>query len=214
MALTEQERQEINDLARQFEAATGTQAVAAIVGKADDYPDVPWKAFALGAAMAAMAVVADEFIRQDWQHPHPAAGRGGDTGGGGAMLRGGHDDTRVRAAVSQPRAGARRGTAARSRYLFATGNVRHRRAGRHPGFGRALRTAHCDPAGQRHCAPRLATRTGRIIAVVGPHLAAERPVEAFRAGFAALAELLKQKGINPARHGNELADDAVVEGGT
>lgn len=44
MPLSAQERHEINDLAQQFEAATGAQVVAAIVGKADDYPDVPWKA--------------------------------------------------------------------------------------------------------------------------------------------------------------------------
>src|SRR5688572_23808900 len=70
MLLSTKEQQEINGLALQFEALTGAQAVAAIVGKADDYPDIPWKAFALGAAMAAMIVVGDEFIRRDWASIH------------------------------------------------------------------------------------------------------------------------------------------------
>ena len=43
------EQQEINELAQQFERATGAQVVAAVVGKADDYPDIPWRAFALAA---------------------------------------------------------------------------------------------------------------------------------------------------------------------
>ena len=51
------EQQEINELARQFERVTGAQVVAAVVGKADDYPDIPWRAFALGAGLAALAVV-------------------------------------------------------------------------------------------------------------------------------------------------------------
>lgn len=50
MRLSAKEQQEIKALAQQFEQASGAQAVAAVVGKADDYPDIPWKAFALGVA--------------------------------------------------------------------------------------------------------------------------------------------------------------------
>ena len=38
-------------------AATGVRVVAAQIGKADAYEELPWKAFALGASLAAMAVV-------------------------------------------------------------------------------------------------------------------------------------------------------------
>ncbi len=38
-------------------AATGVRVVAAQIGKADTYEELPWKAFALGASLAAMAVV-------------------------------------------------------------------------------------------------------------------------------------------------------------
>jgi len=41
----------------QVEARTGAQVVTAIVGRSDAYPELAWKAFALGAAIAALAVV-------------------------------------------------------------------------------------------------------------------------------------------------------------
>ena len=40
MLPSDKEQQEINELAQQFERATGAQAVAAVVGKADAYPDI------------------------------------------------------------------------------------------------------------------------------------------------------------------------------
>ena len=52
-----------------------------------------------------------------------------------------------------------------------------------------------------------------VIAAMAPHLAQGQAVAAFREGFAALAALLAQKGVAFARHGNEIADDAVVEEG-
>jgi putative membrane protein len=50
----------------QVEAHTGTQLVTAIVGRSDAYPELAWKAFALGAAMAALAVVALDVVRPNW----------------------------------------------------------------------------------------------------------------------------------------------------
>ncbi|HTE15546.1 MAG TPA: TPM domain-containing protein [Burkholderiales bacterium] len=44
--------------------------MAAIVGKVDDYPDMPWKAFALGAGLAALAVLVDEFFNPGWASNH------------------------------------------------------------------------------------------------------------------------------------------------
>jgi putative membrane protein len=54
MYLTEQEQQQINRLVAEVEAASGAQFVVAVIGKADVYPEIPWKAFALGAAMASL----------------------------------------------------------------------------------------------------------------------------------------------------------------
>ena len=46
------------------EARTGVQVVAAVVPRSDHYVELPWKAFALGASLAALGVViADGWLR-------------------------------------------------------------------------------------------------------------------------------------------------------
>ncbi len=52
-------------------AATGVRLVAAEIGKADTYEELPWKAFALGASLAALAVVGADVLRPQWTAPHP-----------------------------------------------------------------------------------------------------------------------------------------------
>jgi len=66
MQLTEQERTMIAAHVAALEAKTGTQVVAAVVGKADSYPEAPWKAFALGAGGGALATVIWQLILADW----------------------------------------------------------------------------------------------------------------------------------------------------
>ncbi len=56
MHLTEQERNSLVELVAQAESLTGAQLVTVVVGKSDSYDEAPWKAFALGAALAALAV--------------------------------------------------------------------------------------------------------------------------------------------------------------
>lgn len=51
-------------------AATGVRVVAAEIGKADTYEDLPWKAFALGVSLAALIVVGAEALSPQWQIPH------------------------------------------------------------------------------------------------------------------------------------------------
>jgi hypothetical protein len=55
MPLSDKERLQINTLVTRFESATGVQAVAAVTRKADAYPEIPRKAFALGASLGALA---------------------------------------------------------------------------------------------------------------------------------------------------------------
>jgi len=50
-----------------LEAATGVEAVAAVIDRADSYPEIPWKAFALGASAAALAVVAAALRAPGWE---------------------------------------------------------------------------------------------------------------------------------------------------
>jgi putative membrane protein len=52
------------------EAATGVQVVTAVIGKADSYVELPWKAFAVGAALAALAAGAADLLRPDWTTAH------------------------------------------------------------------------------------------------------------------------------------------------
>jgi uncharacterized membrane protein len=66
MALSEKEQQQINTLVGRFEADTGVQAVAAIIDKADAYPELPWKGYAIGSALGALAVVLFPHPLTDW----------------------------------------------------------------------------------------------------------------------------------------------------
>ena len=49
-----------------LERATGVQVVTAIVARSDDYPELAWKAFAIGAAVAALVVLWFDVARPDW----------------------------------------------------------------------------------------------------------------------------------------------------
>jgi putative membrane protein len=49
-----------------LEARIGIEVVAAVERRSDIYPEVPWRAFALGAALAALAVLGAVMLRADW----------------------------------------------------------------------------------------------------------------------------------------------------
>jgi len=49
-----------------LEAQTGVQLVTAVIGKADSYVELPWKAFALGTAFAALALVVADELSPRW----------------------------------------------------------------------------------------------------------------------------------------------------
>ena len=44
---------------------TGAQVVTAIVGKSDDYPEIPWRAFALGVSVTALGQLLFDLARPD-----------------------------------------------------------------------------------------------------------------------------------------------------
>ena len=72
MPVSEKERQQINTLVARFEADTGVQAVAAVIGKADAYPEIPWKAYALGSALGALSLAIDPHLLPQWAQTHSA----------------------------------------------------------------------------------------------------------------------------------------------
>lgn len=72
MRLSEQEQSQINELVADVEAKSGAQVVVAVIGKADAYPEIPWKAFALGTAVAALLVILDDLLHPNWASLHSA----------------------------------------------------------------------------------------------------------------------------------------------
>ena len=66
MKLSDQEKTNIRELASRVEARTGVQVLAVVTGKSDTYPEVPWKAFSLGAAMAALALIIAPSLGLGW----------------------------------------------------------------------------------------------------------------------------------------------------
>lgn len=72
-----------------LESATGVELVAAVVARSDSYPEIPWRAFALGASFAAAAAVARALLEPGWAPFEAAAGTAIAvlaTGGAAALL--------------------------------------------------------------------------------------------------------------------------------
>jgi putative membrane protein len=67
--LTEQERKQLDLQVTQAEKRTGAQIVLAVVERSDAYAELPWKAFALGAAVAGLAIAALDLLRPAWHSP-------------------------------------------------------------------------------------------------------------------------------------------------
>jgi putative membrane protein len=57
-----------------LESATGVELVAAVIPRADSYPEIPWRAFALGASLAGAAAVVRALLEPGWSPLDAAAG--------------------------------------------------------------------------------------------------------------------------------------------
>jgi hypothetical protein len=66
MPLSDKERLQINTLVTCFESATGVQAVAAVTRRTDAHPEIPCKAFALGASLDALAAALHSTVISLW----------------------------------------------------------------------------------------------------------------------------------------------------
>jgi putative membrane protein len=56
-----------------LESARGVEVVTAVVARADSYPEVPWKAFALGVSLAALAETILALLEPEWGAFHAVA---------------------------------------------------------------------------------------------------------------------------------------------
>lgn len=64
--LTTAEAASIEQAIAALEARVGVEVVAAVTPRSDSYPEIPWRAFALGASVAALIVLAVDVGRPDW----------------------------------------------------------------------------------------------------------------------------------------------------
>lgn len=66
MHLAPEQAREIEQRIAAIEARTGVQVLVALIGRCDAYPEIRWKAFALAVALAGLAVVGADLLRQAW----------------------------------------------------------------------------------------------------------------------------------------------------
>jgi putative membrane protein len=64
--LTDQVRIELDRRVADAEKRTGAQIVLAVVKRSDVYAELPWKAFALGAAVAGLGTILFNLVRPEW----------------------------------------------------------------------------------------------------------------------------------------------------
>jgi putative membrane protein len=64
--LNDQERLQMDRRVADAENRTGSQIVLAVIERSDVYAELPWKAFALGAGAAGLAVSVLELLRPGW----------------------------------------------------------------------------------------------------------------------------------------------------
>lgn len=213
MPLSPEEQQAIRQQVEAVESRTGAQIVAAVVDRSDAYPEVPWKAFALGAAAGAGAFLLQSWLRPGWPGDVPAlAAAIGPlaTGVTAALL------TLLSRRVARWFVDGHR----------AEAEVRQRAEGlflRHQLF--ATRQRDCvllfaseferqlvilPDAGVRDRVGVAALE--RIVAIMRPELAAGRTAAAFATGLSALEALLAARGFTDGG-ADEIPERLVQEGG-
>lgn len=211
MPVSEKEQQQINSLVGRFEAATGIQAVAAVGAKADVYPEIPWKAYAIGSALAALAVTCFPFLLADW------------------------DSASTLAYYAMAIAGTGAAFAAMAAFVPAAGRLvldRIRAESEVRQYGLAMfveRQIFCTPercailllvslyervavilpdTGLAQYAPR--DETERIAGLMNAALASGGVVAALEAGLEGLSALLTLRGYAPRAPGANVLEDAVI----
>lgn len=71
MVFSDAQTEQLNERARLFEENTGAQIVVTVVEKSDSYPEIPWKAFAMGASAATLILLAYAAAGADGWQPLP-----------------------------------------------------------------------------------------------------------------------------------------------
>ncbi len=64
--LSDHECNRLDELIADAEKRTKAQIVLAVIKRSDDYPELPWKAFALGASVAGLFIAILDFLSYSW----------------------------------------------------------------------------------------------------------------------------------------------------
>ena len=143
-----------------LEAQTGVQLVTAVIGKADSYVELPWKAFALGTALAGLALVVADALSPRWSGAENALIFAVAILGAGAasalLAVVAPPYARLFLRATPPRPGS---SSLRAGVFPAPRIVRHARAQRHSAAGEPVR-AQGRNSGRRRSARAL--RCGRL----------------------------------------------------
>lgn len=215
MPLSEKEQQQINTLVGRFEADTGIQALAAVVGKADAYPEIPWKAYAIGSALGALAVVFSPLPLVDWSGGSTFAFHAMAILGAGAVLTAGAAFIPAFGRLFLDRVRAEGEVRQYSLALFVERELFRTSARRAVLLliSRFERVAVVLPdSGLVQYAP--AGELGRVAAAMRAAFVSRGEVAGFEAGFHSLKGLLDARGFSAtASNSNELDDTVVTEKG-
>jgi putative membrane protein len=206
MALNEPEQLLLVRRVAEIEARTGAEIVTTLVAKCDHYPEIPWKAFALGASTAALVVAALTLRNTGWTPGSPLPIIILMLGAGlvPALL------TLFWPAFARLFLGRERAAGEALQYaesLFLKEQLFQTRSR----TGILLLVAQFERqvviVPDRAVRERLAPETlDGVIAHMTPLLSGGRTAQAFEAGLAALEELLRARGFSGATGPNELPD--------
>jgi uncharacterized membrane protein len=203
MALSNPDKTSISERAVRLEARTGVEVVAAVVGRCDAYPEIPWKAFALFSGLAFLAVML-------W---HPDAVLGGLTFlgiGAAAALATVFLPAFARLFLDGTRRTAETRQYADSFFLAHDLSRTQRRSAILILVGVFERTVVILPdSGLRLGADELQG----VIARMTPQLAAGRIAPALRDGLDALEALLAARGFAGGAGADEIAQEVIEEKG-
>jgi len=213
--LSAEEAASLDTAVARLEGRAGIQVVPAVVGKSDAYPEIPWHAFALGAAFAALALVVADHLRPSWITAYTAVLHATIILGAGAacMLAAAFVAPVARLLLRGPRAEEEVRHYAQSLFL-ARGLFSTR--------GRtgllvlvSLFERRIEIVADTGFAGRVTAADWQtVIARMTPHLRDRRPFEALRDALAAVDELLASKGFRAAgAEPNELPDATIEEPG-
>jgi putative membrane protein len=196
----------------EFEARAGVEIVAAVERRSDLYPEVPWRAFALGASLASLALLVGDLLQSGWMTPGALLTQAASILGAGllttlaAMLVPGIARWFIRDGRMQQEVRQRAEVVFLTRELFAT-----------PGRDALLvlvsrferRVVIVPDVAYRD---RVSTAEWQaVVERMMPSLAAGQLVGAFDAGFTAIEALLAKKGI-AGGHARERLSDTLLQG--